>query len=655
MIARIIRILRKSWIYIVGIMAVVWFLIRVIPKPSRAAYPCQRAAFPVASAFMIWLTGTLFTAKLMRNAVQILRENRVISALGLTLAGAGLFLLSNMIFPAGDVEAGTSAAKDAVPELALRYTPGADPLLDPVSTVSLIDAGMDNVFDIDRDMVEQMVRQAVAMAGGLEDIVSDGNTVVLKPNIVVDNFLGQPVSPEANGMLTDWRVVAAVARLVREVNPSGKILVMEGSAAESTSAAYEKLKYTKESIPEVNEFLAIEETSGGWREYQSDKLRTFLLPADDVLYPDFRLPNGTASYFYNRRYFDADVIISLPVLKNHETAGFTGAVKNMGIGGTPSNIYGNSETDNGRWNTISHTAAMLHRFIHDFYMGRPAQFAVMDGIQGYSNGPNFNYGPRYISGHQEGMGLILASRDPVALDAIASLIMFDDPSRVPHLVYLNNSDVGCADPVAIRVAGALVSDVKKPFAHESHLTDCDYSDNQPPAAYIEDMDITGHLLQMDLGNTGDLARLDVTVDGQEYPRFVIGDFDHIEIDLDQFELTDTLITLYAHDRYMNTKTFYVKGAQGLTGNREYTVRAEGICLYPNPVSTYLMIELNGRYEGRASCNLYSLTGQLVLSRHEYLRAGNHTLMMDLSGVEPGNYFLVISVGGKKISAPLIKQ
>ena len=38
-----------------GFVALIWFLIRVIPKPSRASYPCQRAAFPLASAFVLWL------------------------------------------------------------------------------------------------------------------------------------------------------------------------------------------------------------------------------------------------------------------------------------------------------------------------------------------------------------------------------------------------------------------------------------------------------------------------------------------------------------------------------------------------------------------------------------------------------------------------
>ena len=40
-----------------GLIALFWFLLRVIPKPSRAAYPCQRAAFPLASSFVIWLVG----------------------------------------------------------------------------------------------------------------------------------------------------------------------------------------------------------------------------------------------------------------------------------------------------------------------------------------------------------------------------------------------------------------------------------------------------------------------------------------------------------------------------------------------------------------------------------------------------------------------
>src|SRR5579872_6809597 len=45
-----------------GLASLVWFLIRVIPKPSRALYPCQRIAFPVASSFVTWLALVLGSA-----------------------------------------------------------------------------------------------------------------------------------------------------------------------------------------------------------------------------------------------------------------------------------------------------------------------------------------------------------------------------------------------------------------------------------------------------------------------------------------------------------------------------------------------------------------------------------------------------------------
>jgi hypothetical protein len=54
--------IKKQKIYyflfpIIGIFASLWFLIRVIPKPSRATYPCMRVAYPIASSFVIYVLG----------------------------------------------------------------------------------------------------------------------------------------------------------------------------------------------------------------------------------------------------------------------------------------------------------------------------------------------------------------------------------------------------------------------------------------------------------------------------------------------------------------------------------------------------------------------------------------------------------------------
>jgi len=42
---------------ILGLGSLAWFLIRVIPKPSRAAYPCMKVAAPMASSFVLWILG----------------------------------------------------------------------------------------------------------------------------------------------------------------------------------------------------------------------------------------------------------------------------------------------------------------------------------------------------------------------------------------------------------------------------------------------------------------------------------------------------------------------------------------------------------------------------------------------------------------------
>jgi len=49
--------LKKCLFPIAGLLSLTWFLVRVIPRPSRASYPCQRAAMPLASGFIVWLIG----------------------------------------------------------------------------------------------------------------------------------------------------------------------------------------------------------------------------------------------------------------------------------------------------------------------------------------------------------------------------------------------------------------------------------------------------------------------------------------------------------------------------------------------------------------------------------------------------------------------
>ena len=74
-----------GWVLpVAGLSALVWFLIRVVPKPSRAAYPCQRVAMPLASGFVIWLVGLAGSIVASARIRRLLKQSRaVLACLGL--------------------------------------------------------------------------------------------------------------------------------------------------------------------------------------------------------------------------------------------------------------------------------------------------------------------------------------------------------------------------------------------------------------------------------------------------------------------------------------------------------------------------------------------------------------------------------------------
>jgi len=65
---------------LVGLVSLIWFLIRVIPKPSRATYPCQRLAAPLAGGFVVWITGLVGSTLFYRKARRLMNKSRYILA-----------------------------------------------------------------------------------------------------------------------------------------------------------------------------------------------------------------------------------------------------------------------------------------------------------------------------------------------------------------------------------------------------------------------------------------------------------------------------------------------------------------------------------------------------------------------------------------------
>lgn len=82
-----------------GISSTIWFLIRVIPKPSRATYPCMRAAAPIMSGFVIWLLTLSGAVVAFRKARSRMTEARYLVAFLFLLVSIGSFFIFSTRFP----------------------------------------------------------------------------------------------------------------------------------------------------------------------------------------------------------------------------------------------------------------------------------------------------------------------------------------------------------------------------------------------------------------------------------------------------------------------------------------------------------------------------------------------------------------------------
>jgi uncharacterized protein (DUF362 family) len=75
---------------ITGLLALVWFLVRVLPKPSRATYPCQRMAAPLAGGFVVWLIALAGSTIAYRRARYLLDRSRYVLAAICAVAGVAI-------------------------------------------------------------------------------------------------------------------------------------------------------------------------------------------------------------------------------------------------------------------------------------------------------------------------------------------------------------------------------------------------------------------------------------------------------------------------------------------------------------------------------------------------------------------------------------
>ena len=71
----------RAFFALLGFFALGWYLLRVVPKPDRALYPCQRVAGPLALGFLTYSFSLLATVAAARNTVPLFARKRYLPAL----------------------------------------------------------------------------------------------------------------------------------------------------------------------------------------------------------------------------------------------------------------------------------------------------------------------------------------------------------------------------------------------------------------------------------------------------------------------------------------------------------------------------------------------------------------------------------------------
>jgi uncharacterized protein (DUF362 family) len=112
-----------------------------------------------------------------------------------------------------------------------------------------------------------------------------------------------------------------------------------------------------------------------------------------------------------------ELLVSLPKMKTHHWAGATLSMKNL-FGTVPGGVYGWPKNVL-HWAGIDECIADLQQFV-------PNSFALVDAIDGMEgNGP--------IQGKTKHVGLLVAGRDMVAVDATCCQIMAIDAKKIGYL------------------------------------------------------------------------------------------------------------------------------------------------------------------------------------------------------------------------------
>jgi uncharacterized protein (DUF362 family)/Pyruvate/2-oxoacid:ferredoxin oxidoreductase delta subunit len=237
-------------------------------------------------------------------------------------------------------------------------------------------------------LLERALNEAAEKAGGLE---VRGASVLVKPNLLNANGYERAVTTHP----------ALVAATVRWLKRGGAARVLVG---DSPGWQAQDFVGKKSGIRE-----AAEESGAEWADFSQGR---------EVDNPEGRL---VKSFSLAAPLSEVDLLVSLPKLKTHELMYYSGAIKNLFglVPGLEKSAF------HLRFPRREDFAAMLA----DLALAAAPDFSIMDAVVAMEGpGPN--------NGRPKSLGLLLASKDPLAMDWAAAGLIGYEPEKVPYLAEL---------------------------------------------------------------------------------------------------------------------------------------------------------------------------------------------------------------------------
>jgi uncharacterized protein (DUF362 family)/Pyruvate/2-oxoacid:ferredoxin oxidoreductase delta subunit len=256
----------------------------------------------------------------------------------------------------------------------------------------------------------ETVHQAVDRAFDLFPLKLEGKKVLIKPNVL-------RASEAEEGIVTHPAVLRTVVEKVETMGPAS-IVVGDNPGVASYGANEQSFKKTG----------LMKAAKGHYQNIGNDSRKV-------NFNPDFM---STVSL--SRIVLDADVIISLPKFKTHGLTVITGAIKNS-YGFLPG-------AQKARLHRAAGSPQRFHEMLVDLFRLRVPDLFLVDAVVGMEgNGP--------ASPNLRNIGLILASDNAVALDAISAVMVGCEPGWLRFLHKAKEVGLGDYDLNTIEVIGEL--------------------------------------------------------------------------------------------------------------------------------------------------------------------------------------------------------